>query len=46
MMLGDTRKLGVHHLIAFYLNGACRHKPSSTRRAIPRTPKYKMILPG
>jgi hypothetical protein len=26
MMLGNMREQGVHHLIAFYLNDACRHQ--------------------
>jgi hypothetical protein len=26
MTLGNMRELGVHHLIAYCLNDACRHK--------------------
>ena len=26
MTLGNMRVLGVHHLIAYYLNDACRHE--------------------
>ena len=26
MTLGNMRELGVHHLIAFCLNNACRHQ--------------------
>jgi hypothetical protein len=44
MTLGNMRELSVHHLIAYCLNDACRHKALIDSLGLPRCSKFVPVV--